>query len=147
MFQFDQTDRGPKSVVIMGCGSVGSTIAAALAEQGHMVHILDVSADAFRQLPSSVVDSGQIVTIVADGTLEKSLRRTPIDDSDLFIAVSGLDNRNALAAQMALHVFEIPNVICRMNDLTRKEMYDGLGITAVSGIRLVADMMISAAQR
>jgi trk system potassium uptake protein TrkA len=146
LFQFDQTDRGPKSVVIMGCGGVGSTIAAALAEQGHTVHILDVSAEAFRQLPSSAVDSGQIVTIVADGTLEKSLRRTPIEDSDLFVAVSGLDNRNAMAAQMARQLHGVGNVVCRIDEPVKNQMYRDLGLGAVSATSLLSASVIQAAR-
>lgn len=133
-------------MVIMGCGGVGSTIAAALAEQGHMVHILDVSAEAFRQLPSGAVDSGQIVTIVADGTLDKSLRRTPIDDSDLFIAVSGLDNRNALAAQMAKQLHGVGNVVCRVDEPVKNQMYRDMGLGAVSATSLVSASVVQAAR-
>ncbi len=146
MFQFDQTNRGPKSVVIVGCGGVGSTIAAALAEQGHLVHILDVSAEAFRQLPSSAVDSGQIVTIVADGTLEKSLRLAQIEDSDLFIAVSGLDNRNALAAQMARQLHGVSSVVCRIDEPVKNQMYRDMGLGAVSATSLVSASVVQAAR-
>ncbi len=40
-------------VVIMGCGRVGSSLAARLSEEGHDVTILDVRPDAFRRLPSN----------------------------------------------------------------------------------------------
>ena len=133
-------------MVIMGCGGVGSTIAAALAEQGHLVHVLDVNAEAFNQLPSSAVDGGQIVTIVADGTLEKGLRRAPIEDSDLFIAVSGVDNRNALAAQMARQLHGVSNVVCRIDEPVKNQMYRDMGLGTVSGVSLLSASVVQAAR-
>ena len=38
-------------IVIMGCGRVGSALAARLSEEGNDVTVLDVRADAFRRLP------------------------------------------------------------------------------------------------
>ena len=143
----DQAAQRRKTVLIMGCGRLGALIATSLVEQGCKVHILDRAAETFQRLPEVMVQEGSIEPVVGDGTHQADLRKASIRDADVFIAVSGRDTQNALAAQIALHVFEIPDVICRMNDLTRKEMYDGLGVTAVSGLQLVADMMIAAAGR
>ena len=143
----DQAAQRRKTVLIMGCGRLGALIATSLVEQGCKVHILDPAAETFQRLPEIMIREGSIEPVIGDGTRQADLRKASIRDADVFVAVSGRDTRNALTAQTALHIFEIPNVICRMNDLTRKEMYDDLGITAVSGIRLVADMMIAGARR
>ncbi|MES4792114.1 MAG: potassium transporter TrkA, partial [Chloroflexota bacterium] len=39
------------NVVIMGCGRLGSRIAAMLERQGHAVTVIDINESAFRRLP------------------------------------------------------------------------------------------------
>ena len=128
----------------MGCGRIGLSIATALSEQGHTVHILDLSPSAFDLLPAGMKDDGRIVPIVGDGTREADLRRASTQDADVFIALSGKDARNALSAQIAKHVLQVPTVICRINDPTRKEMYTQLGLTAVSAAGLVTEAVLEA---
>ena len=134
--------------VIVGGGRVGRTIARWLLVAEHEIAVVDRSPTAC----SVVEEELGSVSVLGDATEAGVLAKVGANRADVLIAATGADDVNLVTCQMAMHkfevhVFEIPNVICRMNDLTRKEMYDGLGITAVSGIRLVADMMISAARR
>ena len=135
---------GPKNIVVMGCGRLGASIVNGLLQQGHMVHILDLRADNFDRLPSDPIEREVLVPIVGDGTSFEALRKAHIQDADVFIAVSGRDTRNALAAQIAKHVFEVPRAVCRMNDPIRKAMYDELGLVAISGIEIVTNMVTEA---
>lgn len=84
--------------------------------------------------------------MVGDGTVYADLRKTPVRDAGVFIAVSGRDTQNALAAQIARHIFEVPNVICRMNDPDRQAMYQELGLKAISGIKPLTDLVVRAAK-
>ncbi len=77
---------------------------------------------------------------------EKDLRKAMIQDADVFIAVSRRDASNAMAAQMAKHVFRVSTVICRINDPTRKEMYSQLGLVTISATRMVTDMVLDASR-
>ena len=128
----------------MGCGRVGSIVASKMAEEGHKVYILDVNPDNFRRLPSGLVDEKRINPVVGDGTLEDHLRKAQIEEADVFIAVSSLDTRNAQAAQIAKHIFNIPKVVARINDPVRQEMYNQLGLVAVSPTKLISDMIVDA---
>jgi trk system potassium uptake protein TrkA len=130
----------------MGCGRLGASIATALLEEGHRIRILDTNPDNFGRLLPGHMEQGYIVPIVGDGTLYRDLRKAAIQDADVFIALSGRDTRNALAAQIARHIFEVPLVICRMNDPVRQEMYESLGLIAISGIGLVTSMVVGAAR-
>ncbi|MCH8109994.1 MAG: TrkA family potassium uptake protein [Chloroflexi bacterium] len=141
----NQNGAGSKRVVVVGCGRLGATITTALAEQGYSIHILDLNFAAFERLPPGMISDGQIVPIVGDGTLESDLRKAYSQEADVFIAVTGRDTRNALAAQTAKHIFQVPNVICRMNDPIRTEMYNELGIVAISATKLVSDMILTEA--
>lgn len=140
----NQTGTGPINVVIMGCGRIGASIAATLAEAGHAIHILDPNVVAFDLLPQGMVGDGRIVPIVGDGTRESDLRKTNTRDAEIFIAVTGKDTRNALGAQLAKHILQVPIVICRMNDPTRTEMYNQLDLSAISATKPVTDMVLKA---
>ena len=142
----NETDARAKLVVIMGAGRVGVTVAVSLSDEGHTVHLMDLSEDAFDLVPQGKVEDGQIVPMVGDGTLEKDLRSAMTQDADIFIAVSGGDASNAMAAQMAKHVFRVSTVICRINDPTRKEMYSQLGLVTISATRMVTDMVLDASR-
>ena len=139
-----QIQPGPKSVVVMGCGQVGSSIASSLSESGHSLHVLDINPSAFDSLPHRMVETGRIVPIYGDGTVEGDLRRAFTQDADIFIAVSRTDACNALAAQMAKHILLVPIIVCRINDPNRKEVYSQLGLITVSVSALVTDMVLDA---
>ena len=129
----------------MGCGRIGAATAAALSEEGCRVNILDLNKSAFDLLPKGMIDDGHIVPIIGDGTLESDLRKASTHECDVFIAVSGKDTRDALGAQIAKHVLQVPVVVCRMNDPIRKEMYGQLGLVTISATNLVTDMIVEAA--
>ena len=126
-------------VVIMGCGQIGSTVANTMAGGHGSVHVIDKDPSAFGLLPEVLIDDGRILPLVGDGTLESDLRRANTQDCDIFIAVSGKDASNALAAQIAKIVFQVETVICRMNDEASKNMYAEAGIVAISVSELATD--------
>ena len=110
------------------------------------MNILDLDPSAFDRLPPGMTADGHIVPIIGDGTLEHDLRQAATQEADIFIAVSGKDTRNALSAQLAKHILQVPTVICRMNDPTRKEMYDQLELVTVSASTLITRMVVEAAR-
>ena len=144
MQRADSTVTSSKQTVIMSCGVLGASIAAALAERGHTVTILDPRAQAFDRLPRDPVDEGRIVPIIGDGTRHEDLHRASLRDADTFLALSNVDTKNALAAQLAKHVYHVPKVFCRIDDPTIEEMYTRLGIDAISGTALVAQAVLEA---
>ena len=129
----------------MGCGRTGAAIATAMSETGSVVQIIDVSVAAFDLLPTGLIEDGQIVPMIGDGTLESDLRKVSAQDSHVLIAVSGKDSANAMSAQIAHHILGIPRVICRLSDPVLKEMYGSLGLATVSPTRLVSRLIIDAA--
>jgi trk system potassium uptake protein TrkA len=132
-------------VVIMGCGRVGSHVATELWQQRHRVTVLDTVPESFLLLPPEMVEAEE-TTLVGDGTLEEDLVRAGIQGADLFIAVSLPDNRNALAAQKAQHLFHVSRVVCRIGDPVRQEMYEKLGLQALSPTRATSSQILEATQ-
>ena len=117
-----------RHVMIVGCGRLGATAANALLDRGDRVTILDTDAENFRRLRPRP----RLSMYVGDGTSHEVLRRTGIESVGAFMAATGRDTTNALAAQSAQVTFGIEHVVCRINDPTRSEMYEQLGLTTLS---------------
>ena len=131
------------NVVIMGCGRVGSELAAILDREGHQVTVLDIDPDSFSQLPSDFRGS----VVVGNGIDQDVLRRVGVAAADAFVAVTPGDNRNVMASQMAKHLFGVRKVVCRIFDPIREEMYRNLGMETIGPTRVVAGLLKEALER
>ena len=131
------------NVIIMGCGRVGSELAAVLDREGHQVTVLDIDPDSFAQLPSTF--RGRVV--VGNGIDQDVLQRVGVGEADAFVAVTPGDNRNVMASQMAKHLFGVRKVLCRVFDPIREEMYHNLGMETISPTRVVAGLLKEALER
>jgi trk system potassium uptake protein TrkA len=125
-------------VVIMGCGRVGSTLARSLEDRDHTVSVIDSNPDAFRRLGPSF--GGTKVTGI--GFDQGVLDRAGIDTADAFAAVSSGDNSNIIAARVARETFGIQQVVARIYDPGRAEVYQRLGITTVATVKWTADQVL-----
>jgi trk system potassium uptake protein TrkA len=115
-------------VVIMGCGRVGEQLARLMADEGHMVSVIDYDANAFTRLGSQF--KGQTVRGV--GFDRDVLMRAGIEKADAFAATSASDNANIVAARIARNIFHVPRVVARLFDPRRAEIYRRLGIFTIS---------------
>ena len=125
------------NVVIMGCGRVGAQLASLLDAEGHGVTVLDVDDYSFRRLPPTFGGTA----LVGDGTDEEMLKKAGIEEADAFVAVTQGDNRNVMAAQIAKRIFSIPKVVCRIYDPLRKDIYESLGLEAISPTTVFAQIL------
>ncbi|MBM2617790.1 TrkA family potassium uptake protein [Actinoplanes sp. LDG1-06] len=125
-------------VVIMGCGRLGSTLAANLEQRGHSVAVIDQNADAFRRLGS---DFGG-TTVTGVGFDRDVMRSAGIERADAFAAVSSGDNSNIISARLARETFGVARVVARIYDAKRAQVYERLGIPTVATIRWAADRMV-----
>jgi trk system potassium uptake protein TrkA len=124
-------------VVIVGCGRVGSRLAAMMDAEGHEVTILDVEPYSFRRLPKTFKGTA----MVGNGLDEDTLKKAGIEKADAFVAVTEGDNRNVMAAQIAKHIFNVPKVVCRIYDPIREEMYQNLGLETISPTKIGAELL------
>ena len=125
-------------VVIAGSGRVGREVALTLSQYGDDVSLVDERPEAFEDLGKSF-----------DGTFHlgraydvETLRDAGIEEADAFLAATDSDNANLMAVQVATSVFGVPQAIARLDDPSREESYRTLGITFVTGSRLVARVMV-----
>jgi trk system potassium uptake protein TrkA len=122
----------------MGCGRVGSTLARSLEDRNHTVSIIDSNPDAFRRLGPSFGGT----KVMGIGFDQDVLERAGIDGADAFAAVSSGDNSNIIAARVARESFGIQQVVARIYDPGRAEVYQRLGITTVATVKWTADQVL-----
>jgi trk system potassium uptake protein TrkA len=125
-------------VVIMGCGRVGSTLAASLEARGHSIAVIDQNGDAFRRLGPDFTG----ITVTGIGFDRDVLIQAGIERADAFAAVSSGDNSNIISARLARETFGVRRVVARIYDSKRAEVYERLGIPTVATVRWTADQVL-----
>jgi trk system potassium uptake protein TrkA len=122
----------------MGCGRVGSALATTLDVAGHSVAVIDQDAASFAKLPTQF--RGQ--TVKGIGFDRDTLLTAGIERADAFAAVSSGDNSNILAARVARETFSVDNVVARIYDPRRAEVYQRLGIPTVASVAWQTDQIL-----
>ncbi|GHC84777.1 Trk system potassium uptake protein TrkA [Nocardiopsis terrae] len=125
-------------IVIMGCGRVGSTLAHTLVDLGHSVAVIDQDPEAFRRLRTAVAKH----SVRGVGHDREVLLSAGIDRAAAFAAVSNGDNSNIISARVAREAFGVQNVVARIYDPRRAEVYQRLGIPTVATVRWTADAIL-----
>ncbi len=122
----------------MGCGRVGSTLARSLEDRNHTVSVIDLDPDAFRRLGPGF-NGGKVAGIGFD---QEVLEKAGIRRAGAFAAVSSGDNSNIIAARVARETFGVQNVVARIYDPGRAEVYERLGVTTVATVRWESDQVL-----
>jgi trk system potassium uptake protein TrkA len=122
-------------IVIVGCGRVGAVLAEAFDGGGHEVIVVDVSTRAFDRLSDEF--RGQAIR--GDGTDEDVLLRAGARGADVFLALTEGDNRNVMAAQVAMEKLEVGRSVAKINDPVRAAAYAELGIATVCRTTMLSD--------
>ncbi|MGD9991446.1 potassium channel family protein [Pseudonocardia sp.] len=125
-------------VVIMGCGRVGSSLAAGLERLGHEVAVVDRDPQSFRRLGPEF--RGR--QVVGEGYHREVLTEAGIGKADAFTAVSSGDNSNIIAARVARETFGIERVVARIYDPKRAAVYERLGIPTVATVPWSTDRLM-----
>ena len=125
-------------VVIVGCGRVGSTLALSLISSGHSVAVVDRKSDAFFRLRDNF--AGQTITGI--GFDRDVLEQAGIKKASAVAAVTNGDNSNILVARVARESFGIENVVARISDPKRAEIYERLGIATVATVKWTSDRIL-----
>jgi trk system potassium uptake protein TrkA len=125
--------------VIVGCGRVGAALAEAFDNEGHEVVILDTSTRAFDRLSGEF--KGQAIR--GDGTDEDVLRKAGAERADALLSLTEGDNRNVMAAQLAMEKLSVGKAIAKINDPVRAAAYAELGIATVCRTTMLTDAILA----
>jgi trk system potassium uptake protein TrkA len=116
--------------IIIGCGRMGSGIAAALSMRGHTVAVIDCNPAAFQHLGPSFKG----IALTGHAFDCDVLERAGIERADSLAAVTGNDEVNAVAARAARQNYHVPKVVARLYDPAKAEIYRRLGITTIAPV-------------
>jgi trk system potassium uptake protein len=125
-------------VVIMGCGRVGSSLAAALQRLDHTVAVVDKNPQAFHRLGKTF----RGLQVTGNGFDRDILVEAGIEQAAAFAAVSNGDNSNIVSARVARETFGVDHVVARIYDPKRAEVYQRLGIPTVATVPWTTDRFL-----
>jgi len=125
-------------VIIAGCGRVGSDLAGNLEKLDHSVVVIDKNPKAFERLKSDF--KGRHITGFAFD--RNVLEEAGIKDASAFASVTSGDNSNILSARVAKEHYRVPQVVARIYDPRRAQIYQRLGIQTVATVRWTTDQIL-----
>lgn len=124
--------------IIAGCGRVGSSLATNLERLGHSVAIVDKNAKAFDRLKGDFAGK-KIIGFVFD---REVLEEAGIQEAQAFASVTSGDNSNIVSARVAKEHYRVPQVVARIYDPRRAQIYQRLGIQTVATVRWTTDQIL-----
>jgi len=113
-------------IVVIGIGRVGYYLIKALLNEGH--EVLAIEKDA--AVCEIVADELGGVCIRGDGCEAATLVEVGTGRADMLISVTGDDEDNLVACQVAKHKFNVPRTIARIRNPKNKILFKKLGIDA-----------------
>jgi trk system potassium uptake protein len=124
--------------IVIGGGRVGYFLSRDLLDRGDEVTLVEkdqARADWLESQLGSIVMRG-------DGDEMAFLRTTGIERADAVLAVTGDDEDNLVALQLAKQHFNVPLTIARVNNPANVEIFKALGIDeAVSATEILRNAL------
>ncbi len=111
-------------IIIIGGGRVGYYLSKALLEEGHEILIIEKNP-AFCEIINDELGS---ICFRGDGCETSTLEKVGTRRADIFIAVTGDDEDNLIACQVAKHKFNVPRTIARIRNPRNELLFKKLGI-------------------
>ncbi|TVZ41704.1 trk system potassium uptake protein TrkA [Alteromonadaceae bacterium 2753L.S.0a.02] len=97
-------------IIILGAGRVGGTLASNLASEANDITVVDRNEAYLRELRDRI----DIGVVAGHASHPDVLLRAGIEDADMLIAVTGVDEINMVACQIAHSLFRTPTKIARI---------------------------------
>ena len=110
--------------LIIGGGKIGYYLTKVLIEKGYDVSVVEKEKEACQKFANDL----NITVIKGDGTSVSVLEQAGVADADSVIAVTGRDEDNLVACQLAKSVFNVQKTVARANNPKNVEVMKQLGI-------------------
>lgn len=123
-------------ILLIGGGKVGSFLARELHKAGHVVTVIE---DAHGHA-EALTDEMKVLVLEGDGTDVNLLKAADADRADWVLAVTGLDEVNLVACQLAL-TLGAGRVLARLNNPLNRPTFDALDIPVVAVTDVMATLI------
>src|SRR6266540_1419179 len=110
--------------IVIGGGKVGYFLSRDLLDRGDEVTLVEKDATRAERLESQL---GSCV-MLGDGDEMAFLSTTGIERADAVMAVTGEDEDNLVALQLAKKHFNVPLTVARVNNPANVEIFKALGV-------------------
>ena len=127
------------NVIVVGCGKLGAKIANNLFHLGHTVSVIDSNDHAFNQLDDNF-DGMTIIGMPMDMSV---LRDAGVENCDAVAVVTNDDNLNITVSQIVKEFFYIDNVVTRINNPAREQVFYNLGLKTICPTNLAYGVFVS----
>ncbi len=111
-------------IIIVGGGRLGYYLIKALLDEGHEVLIIEKNATVCEVINEELGS----VCIRGDGCETVTMDEVGTGRADMLIAVTGDDEDNLVACQVAKHRFNVPRTIARIRNPKNEILFKKLGI-------------------
>ena len=123
-------------IIVVGGGKIGYYLSRALLAEGHEVLVLEKKPDR----SAFICNELGSVCIRGDGCEASTLAEVGTERADMFIAVTGDDEDNLVACQVAKHKFNVPRTIARISNPHNETIFKKLGIdVTVSSTNIILE--------
>jgi trk system potassium uptake protein TrkA len=123
-------------IVIVGGGRVGYYLARALLNEGHEILIVEKIAR-YCEIINEEMGS---VCVEGDGCEAAILAEVGTARADMLVAVTGDDEDNLVACQLAKHKFNVPRTIARIRNPQNEALFKELGVdVTVSATNIILE--------
>jgi len=116
----------PMRTIIIGGGRVGRALATRLERRGEYVVIVEIDDE-----ESERARSEGFTVYEGDGSDTETLRGAGIGDAKRVITVTGDDDINLLACQLAITKFDVEMVYSRVNEPGNVDAFNSIGVKAI----------------
>jgi len=111
-------------IIVVGGGKVGFHLAKELVDANHEVLVIEQDSQKAKEIAD---DLGDIV-LDGDGCEASVLEKAGTARADMMLAVTGDDEDNLVACQVAKQRFNVPRTVARINNPDNEEIFQKLEV-------------------
>lgn len=111
-------------IIVVGGGKVGYYLTKTLLEHGHEPHLIEPDRATCTRLANEL----DVPVICGDGTMIEVLENAGAQNAFALIAVTGKDQDNLIACQLAKKIFSVSRTVARINNPRNAAAMRQLGV-------------------
>lgn len=126
-------------VVIAGGGKIGEYLAGVLLADENDVAIIEKNDAIAKRLSEDL--QGSVLIVNGDGCETSIQESAGVHQADVFVAITGRDEDNLAACEIADRLYHVPRCVARVNSPKNLRIFRRLGIECISSTSLIARMI------